>query len=216
MFPLGTVLLPGDIVQLHIFEPRYREMVAACRAAEHPDFGVVLIERGSEVGGGESRADVATVARIVQLAASPDGRYGLVAVGMYRITVREWLPDDPYPLALVEELPDAPPSPEDLSMWTPLYKEATVSTQRCVSLAIELGMLDASTSVDAGDDPARGSFLLAAAAPLGPFDRYRVLRCTSVLERLRVLIDALHDQYEALHFRLMAADTDRDDGSEDE
>jgi Lon protease-like protein len=212
MFPLGSVLLPGDVMQLHIFEPRYREMIAACRAAEHPDFGVVLIERGSEVGGGEQRANVATVARIVQLAASPDGRYGLLAMGMYRVAVREWLPDDPYPVALVEELPDTPPSPEELSQWPLLYKEATVLTQLCVSLGKDVGALDESAVVDAVDDPARGSYQLAATAPLGPFDRYQVLRRTSVLERLQVLVEALHDQYDALSFTY---DTGEDDSEDD-
>ena len=55
MFPLGTVLLPGAVLPLHVFEPRYRQLVQDCLAGE-PEFGVVLIERGSEVGGGDQRA----------------------------------------------------------------------------------------------------------------------------------------------------------------
>ena len=208
MFPLGSVLLPGDLMRLHIFEPRYRAMVAACRAAEHPDFGVVLIERGSEVGGGDLRAAVATVARIVQLAESPDGRFGLVAIGMSRVSVQEWLPDDPYPMALVSDLPDTPPTPEELSGWVPAYAEVVALTRRTVGLAIELGVLDSTVRVDPGDDPARGSFALAAAAPLGPFDRYRILASTSVLERLQLLIEVLHDLEEVLHFRLAAGGDD--------
>ena len=86
MFPLGTVLVPGAMLPLHVFEPRYRALVADCIAGE-PEFGVVLIERGSEVGGGDARFDVGTRARIVQIAELPDGRYALSTVGLRRIRV---------------------------------------------------------------------------------------------------------------------------------
>ena len=106
MFPLGTVLLPGGILPLHIFEPRYRQLVADLLADDvnEPEFGVTMIERGKETGGGEDRADVGVVARVVQIEALEDGRYGLVAVGTWRFRVRSWLPDDPYPLADIDAL----------------------------------------------------------------------------------------------------------------
>ena len=68
MFPLGTVLLPTGILPLHVFELRYRRMIEECLAADTPEFGVVMIERGREVGGGDQRSHVGTVARIVQCA----------------------------------------------------------------------------------------------------------------------------------------------------
>ncbi len=74
MFPLGTVLLPGMPLSLHVFEPRYRQMVDDCRAGDGT-FGVVLIERGSEVGGGDVRTDVGTLTRIVEARELPDGRW---------------------------------------------------------------------------------------------------------------------------------------------
>ncbi len=75
MFPLGTVLLPGQTLPLHVFEPRYRELVRVCLDGDGT-FGVVLIERGSEVGGGDVRApNVGTVARITGWRrAATDGR----------------------------------------------------------------------------------------------------------------------------------------------
>ena len=98
MFPLGTVLFPHGLLPLHVFEPRYRALVETCLADENePEFGVVLIERGSEVGGGDTRFDVGTVARIVEASRFDDGRYVLVARGITRCAVREWLPDDPVP-----------------------------------------------------------------------------------------------------------------------
>src|SRR5688500_16539615 len=109
MFPLGTVLFPSMLLPLHVFEPRYRQLTAEC--IEHDrEFGVVLIERGHEVGGGDSRTSVGTLARIVQAQPFPDGRWALAAVGTSRIRVVEWLPDDPYPRAELEPLPDDPAS----------------------------------------------------------------------------------------------------------
>ena len=71
MFPLGTVLLPGGVLPLHVFEPRYRQLVVDCLADDtaDPEFGVTLIERGSEVGGGDQRTTVGVVARMVQVEA---------------------------------------------------------------------------------------------------------------------------------------------------
>ena len=94
MFPLGTVLLPGMVLPLHVFEPRYRQLVQDCEAGDG-EFGVVLIERGSEVGGGDVRTDVGTVAKIVQSQSLPDGRYLLATVGARRLRVERWLDDDP-------------------------------------------------------------------------------------------------------------------------
>ncbi|MEN3314917.1 MAG: uncharacterized protein V7605_1151, partial [Acidimicrobiaceae bacterium] len=54
MFPLGTVLFPGLALPLHVFEPRYQSLVQACLDGDG-HFGIVLIERGSEVGGGDVR-----------------------------------------------------------------------------------------------------------------------------------------------------------------
>ena len=105
MFPLGSVLFPHAALPLHVFEARYRSLVEECLAGE-PEFGVVLIERGSEVGGGDTRFGVGTVARIVDASLFPDGRYALVTVGTARLRVHEWLPDDPYPRASVEGLDD--------------------------------------------------------------------------------------------------------------
>ena len=87
MFPLGSVLVPGMVLPLHVFEARYRALVRDCVAGDG-EFGVVLIERGSEVGGGDVRTDVGTVARIVQADEMPDGRFALGAVGVRRVRVQ--------------------------------------------------------------------------------------------------------------------------------
>lgn len=105
MFPLGTVLFPGESIPLHIFEERYRQLTADCLAADGR-FGIVLIERGSEVGGGETRVDSGTLVEITGARETPDGRWALLVTGVQRIKVARWLADDPYPLAEIEPWDD--------------------------------------------------------------------------------------------------------------
>src|SRR5438067_8283912 len=109
MFPLGTVLFPYAVLPLHVFEPRYRALTETCLRGDGR-FGVVLIERGSEVGGGDARFSVGTCARIVEAAELTDGRWVLMVLGTERLRVERWLADDPYPQAEVDTLDDVPAS----------------------------------------------------------------------------------------------------------
>ena len=104
MFPLGSVLFPAMPLPLRVFEPRYLAMLQDILPAQPAEFGVVLIERGQEVGGGEKRFDVGVVAQVADLKVG-DGFIGLIAEGTRRFEVGDWLAEDPYPLASVRELP---------------------------------------------------------------------------------------------------------------
>jgi Lon protease-like protein len=199
MFPLGTVLLPGGVLPLHVFEPRYRQLVIDCLADDSgdPEFGVTLIERGSEVGGGDQRAAVGVVARMVQVEPLPDGRYALVTVGTRRFRVNAWLPDDPYPLADIDEWrdvdPDAPGLPERVAAATDRLREVLELAARLADVPRELQI---------SDDPLLASYHLAGLAPLGPADRYRLLCAASPAERLDLLAECLDDVEAMLRFRL--------------
>jgi len=199
MFPLGTVLLPSVFLPLHVFEPRYREMTRVCLAGDH-EFGVVLIERGSEVGGGEVREQVGTVARILEAVELPDGRWAIGAVGTRRIRVNEWLADDPYPRAEVELLPDDG-SPADAAGDV---AELERDLRRVSALAAELGQ-PAAVGITLSDDAAQASFEAAAAAPLGPLDAQRLLELDDTAARLAGLRDLLAEQAELLRHRLSGA-----------
>src|SRR3954453_11337770 len=83
LFPLNTVLFPGMPLPLHIFEPRYREMIGACVRDERP-FGVVLIKEGREVGEAAMPFEVGTLAKIVGVERLDDGRMNVVTVGTDR------------------------------------------------------------------------------------------------------------------------------------
>jgi Lon protease-like protein len=195
MFPLGMVLLPGAYLPLQVFEPRYRALVQDCLAGE-PEFGVVLIERGREVGGGDHRFDVGCVARIVEAGQSPDGRWGLGTVGTTRVRVTEWLEDDPYPRADVAPWPDDLGEPVDTTeLWS--------TVRRVLALAAEVGerVVPAAT-VEAVDDPTAASYQLASLLPIGPLDRYELLRAPTVESRLRLGAELLADVEVVLATRL--------------
>jgi Lon protease-like protein len=199
MFPLGSVLFPHGILPLHVFEPRYRVMTERCLEGD-ATFGVVLIERGSEVGGGDVRFDVGTLARIVQAGRFDDGRYALVAVGVQRLRVRSWLPDDPYPLAEVEPLDD-----DLVGDVSAHLDEVARLLERVRALHAELGAPLPSASIDlAVDDPARASFEAASLAPIGPLDAQALLEIDEAGDRLARLFALLTEEARVLEFRLSA------------
>lgn len=201
MFPLGSVLLPGGVLPLHVFEPRYRAMVQECLARTDHEFGVVLIERGFEVGGGDFRCMAGTVARMVQVAVLEDGGYALVTIGTRRIRVNGWLPDDPYPLADVDDWPDEDDavSPDELAARI----AATWGRVRRVNaMAAELGDEHADATAQIADDPLVASYHLSALAPLGPADQQRLLTARGPSERIDLLEAALDDAEALQQFRL--------------
>jgi uncharacterized protein len=197
MFPLGTVLLPGAALPLQVFEPRYRALVHDCLAGDR-EFGVVLIERGSEVGGGDTRFDVGCVARIAEALEVADGRWALMTVGIRRIRVTRWLDDAPYPRAEVEEWPD--PAPGEEVEPTRAVVEALL--RRVLALAAELGDAVAPAVAGVADDVVLASYQLAARAPIGPLDRLAMLGAPSVADRYTLLRDALVDVEAVLASRL--------------
>jgi Lon protease-like protein len=205
MFPLGTVLLPGAVLPLHVFEPRYRQLVIDCLADDRgdPEFGVALIERGWEVGGGDERSDVGTVARMVRVEALEGGRYAIVAVGTRRIRVNEWLPDDPYPIADVDDWPDDDVDQPELRERV---DDLTSRLADVLGLAAQLGEAPADIDLTMiSDDPVVASYHLTALAPIGPADTYRLLCAPNPAARLDELTSALDDAEAVLRFRLGGA-----------
>jgi Lon protease-like protein len=200
MFPLGTVLFPYGVLPLHVFEPRYRLMTEHCLAGD-ASFGVVLIERGSEVGGGDTRFDVGTVARIVRAGQLPDGRYVLASVGVQRLRVLEWLPDDPYPQAEVELLDD--PVPDADPGLSDRCDALARLLRRVLALRAELGEPVPAVEVGlAADDVTRAGYEAAALAPLGPLDAQALLAVDDPVERLARVEELLDDAARLLEFRL--------------
>lgn len=200
MFPLGTVLVPSAVLPLHVFEERYRVMVRECLAGDR-EFGVVMIERGSEVGGGDVRSGVGTIARILEAAELPDGRWAIGAVGTRRIRVLRWLGDHPYPMADVDDWPDEDPDAVDGA-----DVRATLDRlRRALAMAAELGERVVPPVIEVSDDHVLATHQIAALAPMGVLDRHRALCASGPLERLALLDRLLDDAIEEFGLRLAGA-----------
>ncbi len=190
MFPLSTVLFPYGLLPLRVFEPRYRALTVDCLAGDR-EFGVVLIERGSEVGGGDQRVDLGTLARIEKATPFPDGRWGVIARGAGRVRVVEWLADDPYPLAMVEDLSDPPPTDDSAR---DLLAAAEAAVRRARGLLSELrDTPPLSPPPLPGADFLEQSWRLCAELPLNPFDRQKLLAAGDLVARLEALTDLAVD-----------------------
>jgi Lon protease-like protein len=184
MFPLSTVLFPEAGLPLHVFEERYRILMGRCLESDG-EFGVVLITRGSEVGGGDQRVDVGTVARIANVAELDDGRMLVVATGVRRIRVEEWLPEEPFPYAVVEDVPDGTGTcPDDV------LGAAEGSLRRLRSLLSELGDVPALPhSLRIVGEPDQIGWQLCDMAPLAALDLQRLLVADDLEARMRLLTD---------------------------
>jgi uncharacterized protein len=190
MFPLSAVLFPQAAMPLHVFEPRYRALMRDCLEGD-PRFGVVLIERGSEVGGGDQRSALGTRGVITQAAELPDGRWVLEVRGEAVVEIDRWLPDDPYPLALVSERPG--PTGSDVP---PVLDVATQRVRRARALLAEHGgapALPPEAVLDGGGDPDVAAWQLCAAAPINAYDAQRLLAAGDAADRLGLLVGLMEE-----------------------
>lgn len=197
MFPLGGVLFPHMSLPLRVFEMRYLELVRTCLDTTN-EFGVVLIERGREVGGGDERYDVGCVAEIVSHRERNIGQWHLETLGTRRVRVARWLPDDPYPRAELEDWPDPPPSDDAAGMV-----EVTAAVlRRVLAMAAELGASVPAATTELVDDPVMASYELSIMAPLPALDKLALLGSVTVEARLTLLEERLRDVQDLLAVRL--------------
>lgn len=185
MFPLGSVLFPHMPLPLRLFEPRYLQMLGVLLEDPDPQFGVVLIERGQEVGGGDHRFGIGTMARVVQVVAEADSMT-VVAVGDQRLRVREWLPDDPFPQAEVAPLPAL--------HWDIELTDLRQQVEQAVRKALEVSpQAQYSAEVELADEPEAACWQMAAITPVGPLDQLELLRVGSMRELLTLTGELAED-----------------------
>jgi len=181
MFPLGSVLFPAMPLALQVFEERYLKMMGSILDAEEPVFGVVLIERGSEVGGGDQRFDLGTTARVLQIEA-PEGPLQVVAKGDRRFRVVSWLDEEPYPQAEVEFLEEFPDDEVDSAA----LESAEAVVRDTLSYLLELDLsVPWPTDIELADDPVARAWQLAGIAPLGTLDHQDLLESGDVASLLK-------------------------------
>lgn len=202
MFPLESAVLPGEVLPLQIFEPRYSQLVRDCMAADDPVFGTVLITRGREVGGGDIRGDVGVLTRITSSQDHGMGRYALRALAIDRIRVREWMVDDPYPRAVVEHWPDEPSPAQDAEIAQAAVRIRTLYERVAAKRGARLKSGALELDSDSTADPARHVYALAGQLPMGQADRYSMLAAPTLAQRILVLTDAIETVEAKVAFQL--------------
>lgn len=181
MFPLGMVVFPFTAVPLRVFEPRYQHLLDDVLAGDRT-FGTVLIERGSEVGGGDQRFDVGTIVAVSGVSRLPEEDHRMViAAGLQRLVVNGWLGDDPYPRADVDLIEDEPEEvPEGL------MEEVELAVRRVLALASELGADTSAITAELSEDPVAASYQASALTPVTPLDSHRLLGAPGPATRLEM------------------------------
>lgn len=168
-----------------------------------PAFGVVLISQGLEVGGGDVRSEIGALAHISEYADLGMGQYQLLASVGERIRVVEWLPDDPYPRAVVQAWPDEPGPPVTAERIGEVVDGILGLFGRIIAARGGRLRSDAlAVDADIADDPSRHIYALAARVPMGQADRYAVLAAPTLAARVDALTDAIETVTAMVDFQL--------------
>lgn len=169
--------MPAMPLSLRIFEERYLKLLGDLVGQENPEFGVVLIERGQEIGGGEKRLGIGTLASVTDIG-TLDEFYGIESIGTQRFRVNAWLPDDPYPIADIDFIPDL--------VWddslTMAKNQLETKVRNLLSFASEFGDLQYGSDTEFSEDPMQACWQLAGVLPVGPLDHLDLLQSLSAAD----------------------------------
>ncbi len=194
LFPLHSTLFPLSPLQLHIFEERYKTMIAECIANDQP-FGVVLIRQGRDSGGGAVPYEIGCTARILAVDPLEEGRMNLLAIGENRFRLLDYIEGEkPYLIGTVELMDDETLPSERVQK--PVI-EVTHLTQRYLQLLSECAGLE----IPELELPAEASslgFYVASIAQMPAMQKQTLLATTDPLYRLEVERTFLLQQIEEL------------------
>lgn len=181
LFPLGVVLFPGMMLPLHIFEPRYREMINRCIDEDLP-FGVVLIKEGKEVGGSAEPHEIGTAARITRVERKPDGRMDITIAGTRRFRIEQLDFQHAYLTAKVSHYPvvngDTRLAVEQVHKIRPKIIRYVDLLAQATGVELLLDQLP--------EDPTSLAFLTAIALQVNPQDKQRLLALAGIPEILQL------------------------------
>ena len=189
LFPLGTVLMPGASLPLHIFEPRYRQLTVDLVTGVVPEkeFGVIAVREGftPDDDGMAGLHAVGCTAELEDVRRLPDGRFDIITRGARRFRLLDLDADaKPYLIGSVEFLPDAEIAGAGADLTQMLTTAARAAHRRYCNTAWKTGdWAEPEPDVEVSTLP----HLLAADCLLPIADRQRLLEETSPVERLRMV-----------------------------
>jgi uncharacterized protein len=189
LFPLSTVLFPGMRLPLHVFEERYRTLVAELLDGPEPrQFGVIAIRSGREVGASGVAAlhEVGCVAVVRQVAAHADGRYDLQTVGTERFRLASIDRSRPYLRGEVELLPDGVAEPGAAEGAAVVVVRQVQAGFRAYLNALADQGGGVISVADLPDEPVLLSYVIGAAMIIDLPERQSLLAAPDALSRLRL------------------------------
>ncbi len=200
LFPLNTVLFPGIVMPLHIFEDRYRSLVRdliALPPSRDREFGVVAIKVGYEVGarGVHTIQRIGCAALVTEVTANADGSYEIIVVGRRRFHVEDLDPSQDYLQADVRWLTDASgASADEIATVAGVARDLFDAYRQRLEELRGDDVLEGRTP----RDPVDLSYTLAAAMVLTMAERQQLLECPDVTSRLRMGVALLRSELRAM------------------
>ncbi len=192
LFPLHVVLFPDMPLPLHIFEPRYRELVLRCREEKSP-FGITLIDSGAESGAEAVPRRVGTLARIAQYEELPDGRMNILVFGESRFRITRTFHDKPYLSAAVvrmgEEEAEEPQIREDCRAVAALFRTYLESLFAMTGRTL--------STLQLPQEPEFLSYAVASVLQVPAHEKQALLEMTDTGRRLRREAEILSAEIEA-------------------
>jgi Lon protease-like protein len=182
LFPLNTVLFPGAVLNLHIFEPRYKQMIAECLEGGEA-FGVCLIREGDEAGDLDVMPhEIGTTAEIGDVTPLDNGRYYINTTGRRRFRIERVVSREPFLTVDVTYLSEE--QSRDPRKIAALVDEIRTVFRDYLRLLVEFSGMSA--EVELPDDPVEASYLIGDALQVADSMKQRLLELSSTEQRLTV------------------------------
>jgi len=189
LFPLGTVLFPGMVLPLHIFEQRYRNLVGK-RLNEDPMFGVVLTRLGREVGDEPEIHTVGTAASLIDVARYSDGRYDLAIRGGRRFKVMSGHWDYGFMTGTIEWIAANGVIGDERNDLDSLHAQVSRAFTSYLEVLQRIADVRAE-QVDLPDDAVAAAYIICAIMPFDSIQRQRLLEIESPTDLLQRLLEVL-------------------------
>jgi uncharacterized protein len=197
LFPLNTVLFPGATLHLHVFEPRYKQLIAECLDRGEA-FGVCLIREGDEAGDADvDPHETGTTAEIGEVMPLPFGRYYVSTVGKRRFRITGIVSREPYLLCEVEYLDD---EEIDSKRLDELVERVRATFDEYNHLLVSY--VGANAAVELPVDPIETSYTVGGALQIADLVKQRLLETLEVEQRLRIELEFLRRLLPQLRSRI--------------
>ncbi|HMQ02314.1 MAG TPA: LON peptidase substrate-binding domain-containing protein [Pyrinomonadaceae bacterium] len=195
IFPLPLVLLPGELLPLHIFEPRYREMLSDIEAKDRL-FGITLFEPGSDPEERPAEGSVGCVAELREVQPLPEGRSNILTKGLIRYRIEHYHDaGKAYLTAKVHFFEDEDDDQPEVKQGA---EEIYLLFERVAKAAFDLSGNRGRFPAVQRTDPERLSFVVTAAFNLENERKYELLELTSTLDRFERLRSILESSVERM------------------